>query len=263
MGVVAAVFDHWDSRAGDPQLHSHVVVLNRAQGVDGKWRTLDSRAVFRSTVALSELYNGVLSDYLTAALGWGWEPVARRHSTVPKYEVAGVPGDVAGGVLAAVDGDRGRQERPGRPVRAGPRPGAHRPRRSSSCGRRPPWRPAPASRSAPWPSSSTAGAPAQSRSSTAWTRGSGRPAWPAATTSRCCGPGTWTRACSPTSPPSPWPRWGRGGRRSRGRTCSPRPPASSTAPGSPPQRTGSPSSVTSPTPPPTAPSPSRPPPRRS
>ena len=90
-GVVAAVFDHWDSRAGDPQLHSHVVVLNRAQGVDGKWRTLDSRAVFRSTVALSELYNGVVSDYLTAALGWGWEPVARRHSTVPKYEVAGVP----------------------------------------------------------------------------------------------------------------------------------------------------------------------------
>ena len=91
LGVVAAVFDHWDSRAGDPQLHSHVVVLNRAQGVDGKWRTLDSRAVFRSTVALSELYNGVLSDYLTAALGWGWEPAARRHSTVPKYEVAGVP----------------------------------------------------------------------------------------------------------------------------------------------------------------------------
>ena len=91
VGVVGAVFDHWDSRAGDPQLHSHVVVLNRAQGVDGKWRTLDSRAVFRSTVALSELYNGVLSDYLTQALGWGWESVARRHSTVPKFEVAGVP----------------------------------------------------------------------------------------------------------------------------------------------------------------------------
>lgn len=28
-GVVAAAFDHWDSRAGDPQLHTHVVVLNR------------------------------------------------------------------------------------------------------------------------------------------------------------------------------------------------------------------------------------------
>ena len=29
-GVVAAAFDHWDSRAGDPQLHTHVVVMNRS-----------------------------------------------------------------------------------------------------------------------------------------------------------------------------------------------------------------------------------------
>gem|GEM_PF-4517123 len=43
-----------------------------------------------ATVALSELYNAVLSDYLTSALGWGWEPMVRRHSAAPKYEVAGV-----------------------------------------------------------------------------------------------------------------------------------------------------------------------------
>ena len=91
LGVVAAAFDHWDSRAGDPQLHTHVVVMNRVQTTDGVWRTLDSRGLFRSTVGLSEMYNGVLSDYLTAALGWGWEGCARRHSDVPKYEVAGVP----------------------------------------------------------------------------------------------------------------------------------------------------------------------------
>ena len=127
VGVVAAVFDHWDSRAGDPQLHSHVVVLNRAQGVDGKWRTLDSRAVFRSTVALSELYNGVLSDYLTASAGVGVG--AGRPAPLDGAEVRSRrrAGDVAGGVLAPVDGHRGRQERVGRPVREGPRPGAHRP----------------------------------------------------------------------------------------------------------------------------------------
>lgn len=90
-GVVATGFDHWDSRSGDPQMHTHVVVLNRAQGIDGLWRTLDSRGLFRSTVGLSELYNGVLSDYLTAALGWGWEATERAHSPVPKFEVAGVP----------------------------------------------------------------------------------------------------------------------------------------------------------------------------
>lgn len=57
-GIVAAAFDHWDSRAGDPQLHTHVVVLNRVQAAsDGAWRTLDSKALFRAVVGLSELYN--------------------------------------------------------------------------------------------------------------------------------------------------------------------------------------------------------------
>ena len=90
-GVVGAAFDHWDSRAGDPQLHTHVVVMNRAQSEDGVWRTLDSRGMFRATVGLSEMYNGVLSDFLTQALGWGWESTRRLYSQIPKYEVAGVP----------------------------------------------------------------------------------------------------------------------------------------------------------------------------
>jgi len=71
-------------------LHTHVVVMNRVQTSDGVWRTLDSRGLFRSTVGLSEMYNGVLSDYLTEALGWGWKACGRRHSDVPKFEVAGV-----------------------------------------------------------------------------------------------------------------------------------------------------------------------------
>ncbi|MBC9823939.1 relaxase domain-containing protein [Terrabacter sp. MAHUQ-38] len=90
-GVVAAAFEHWDSRAGDPQLHTHVVVLNRAQAAsDGGWRTLDSKALFRSAVGLSELYNGVLADLVTADLGVGWTPEGRRHSAVEKWEVTGV-----------------------------------------------------------------------------------------------------------------------------------------------------------------------------
>ena len=91
VGVVAASFTHFDSRDGDPQLHDHVVVLNRVQTRDdGVWRTLDSRGLFASTVMLSEMHQGVLSDLLTAELGWGWEPHARRSSPAPKWEVAGV-----------------------------------------------------------------------------------------------------------------------------------------------------------------------------
>ncbi len=45
-GVIAVAFDHFDSRAGDPQLHTHVVVANKVQtAIDGKWRSLDGRPV--------------------------------------------------------------------------------------------------------------------------------------------------------------------------------------------------------------------------
>jgi len=91
VGVVAASFTHFDSRDGDPQLHDHVVVLNRAQAKsDGVWRTLDSRGLFASTVMLSEMHQGVLSDLLTGELGWDWAAHTRRSSTTPKWEVAGV-----------------------------------------------------------------------------------------------------------------------------------------------------------------------------
>lgn len=90
-GVVATAFDHWDSRAGDPQLHTHVVVLNRVQSVsDGRWRTLDSKALFRAAVGMSELYNGLLADELTRDLGWAWTQETRRRSPEPKWEVEGV-----------------------------------------------------------------------------------------------------------------------------------------------------------------------------
>jgi conjugative relaxase-like TrwC/TraI family protein len=36
-GFVAAAFRHRTSRAGDPQLHSHVLVANMTRGADGRW----------------------------------------------------------------------------------------------------------------------------------------------------------------------------------------------------------------------------------
>ena len=71
---MAAAFTHCDTRSGDPQLHDHVVVWNRAKSVsDGEWRTLDSRGLFKSVVTISEMHQGVLADMLTQALGVGWD----------------------------------------------------------------------------------------------------------------------------------------------------------------------------------------------
>jgi conjugative relaxase-like TrwC/TraI family protein len=90
-GVVAAAFTHYDTRAGDPQLHDHVVVWNRAQSTsDGEWRTLDSRGLFKSVVTLSEIHQGVLFDMLTVELGVGWEGGGTRNG-MRKHEVTGVP----------------------------------------------------------------------------------------------------------------------------------------------------------------------------
>ena len=69
-----------------------MVVWNRAKSLsDGKWRTLDSRGIFKATTTLSELHQGVLSDLLTGALGVGWEARGRRRSSRPRYEIEGVP----------------------------------------------------------------------------------------------------------------------------------------------------------------------------
>ena len=45
-GVVAGQFLHRTSRALDPHLHTHLVVANVAQGVDGRWSAVDSRRLF-------------------------------------------------------------------------------------------------------------------------------------------------------------------------------------------------------------------------
>jgi conjugative relaxase-like TrwC/TraI family protein len=69
-GTIGAAFDHWESRSGDPQLHTHVVIANRAQRLtDGAWTTLDSRTLYKATVAASEHYNGLLYDQLGRDLG--------------------------------------------------------------------------------------------------------------------------------------------------------------------------------------------------
>jgi hypothetical protein len=68
-GLIAAAFEHWDSRAGDPNLHTHVAVSSKVQGTDGKWRALDARALYRITVAVSEAYNTGFEAHLSARLG--------------------------------------------------------------------------------------------------------------------------------------------------------------------------------------------------
>src|SRR5699024_235491 len=73
-GVIAAAYDHFDSRGAYPRRHTHIGVANRVQSAhDGKWRTRDPRAIHAAVTGLSEHYKSVLADHLTQILGVGWE----------------------------------------------------------------------------------------------------------------------------------------------------------------------------------------------
>jgi conjugative relaxase-like TrwC/TraI family protein len=91
-GLIATAFDHHDSRAGDPHLHTHVVISNKVQTVlDGKWRSLDGRPMHAATVALSELHEAVFADHLTRMLGVEWEAREQGRDRNPAWAIASVP----------------------------------------------------------------------------------------------------------------------------------------------------------------------------
>ena len=79
-GLVAAAFTHRDSRAGDPDLHTHVAVANKVQTLDGRWLSIDGRVLFKANVAVSETYNTALEQHLRESLGVRF---AERHGTDP------------------------------------------------------------------------------------------------------------------------------------------------------------------------------------
>jgi conjugative relaxase-like TrwC/TraI family protein len=89
-GLVAAAFTHRDSRAGDPDLHTHVAVANKVQTLDGRWLSIDGRVLFKAKVAASETYNTALEQHLRDALGVRF--AARRGADPGKRPIREIVG---------------------------------------------------------------------------------------------------------------------------------------------------------------------------
>lgn len=81
-GLVAAAFVHRTSRAGDPQLHTHVLVANAVRTADGRWSALDGRRVYQHARTAGFLYQVRLRAELTRRLGVEWTPVQRGLADV-------------------------------------------------------------------------------------------------------------------------------------------------------------------------------------
>jgi len=87
-GIIGTKFRHYDSRAGDPNLHDHVVIANRVEGADDKWSSIDGRTLYQYGVECSELYNSRVQQYVTEKTGLQFEP--RMQNGKPIHEIVGI-----------------------------------------------------------------------------------------------------------------------------------------------------------------------------
>ena len=94
-GLIGTAFTHRDSRAGDPDLHTHVAISNKVATIDAdgvqRWLALDGQPLHRVMVAVSELYNTRLEAHLGQRLGLQFtEMTPPGRGKRPIREIVGV-----------------------------------------------------------------------------------------------------------------------------------------------------------------------------
>ncbi|GGI87086.1 conjugative relaxase [Polymorphobacter multimanifer] len=83
--LAIASFRHITSRAQDPQLHTHNVILNITKAADGVWRSLEPRALYQLQKQIGAIYRQELA---ILARKLGYDIVPGKDSM---FEIAGVP----------------------------------------------------------------------------------------------------------------------------------------------------------------------------
>jgi len=86
--LVIASFQHGTSRAQDPQLHSHNVILNMTKGDDGVWRSLEPRAIYQLQKQIGAIYRQELALKVREL---GYDIDVGKDSM---FEIKGVSGEV-------------------------------------------------------------------------------------------------------------------------------------------------------------------------
>ena len=86
-GLVAAAYQHETSRAGDPHLHTHVLLFNKQPRADGKLVAIDSDSLWHEAKAMGVVYQVTVRRRIFELLSLEWGPIA-AHSAMA--ELAGV-----------------------------------------------------------------------------------------------------------------------------------------------------------------------------
>src|SRR5262249_49100104 len=86
--LILATFQHGTSRALDPQLHTHALVLNACVRSDGSTGSIVSKPIYLNKMLAGALYRVEFAHRLTKELGL----VCRRENTW--FEIEGVPANL-------------------------------------------------------------------------------------------------------------------------------------------------------------------------
>lgn len=85
-------FTHTTSRAMDPQLHTHNVILNLTKRPDGHWRSVESRKMYDASTKIGQVYRNELAQRVRA-LGYEVESNAKKGT----FDISAMPKDVRKG----------------------------------------------------------------------------------------------------------------------------------------------------------------------
>ncbi|MBV8347610.1 MAG: relaxase domain-containing protein, partial [Mycolicibacterium sp.] len=86
-GLVAIAYQHETSRAGDPHLHTHVIVPNRQARGDGRLVSMDGTSLYHEARAAGVIYQATLRRELHRLLGLEWAPI---DASTGMAELAGI-----------------------------------------------------------------------------------------------------------------------------------------------------------------------------
>lgn len=93
--LIYASYLHTESRAHDPQLHTHNVLMNAVMDENGQWRSLETLEIYKAKMLAGLIYRATLAN-LVKKIGYELETSSDESQKRDKgyFEIKGIPGEL-------------------------------------------------------------------------------------------------------------------------------------------------------------------------